>query len=340
MYLNTTFRVYLTKNQEMILERLISNYEIEINKIVKLFLDKGTITAVPFKEIANTIPWNSKIEIIKQAKADYAKIVKSGNLEKLFEYHYCKWTDINFKYLDDQRLIIETFRKDIMLVKVFCNEFAIDKIKNNKLISLKIYKRKNKWLGCISYYIQEKSIDNNEVMGIDLGILVPAVIATSNNKIRFFGNGREKRFVHTKQKAVYDKISKDKSNIKIRYYNSWSNRLKDVDHKISKNIVNFAVENNVGTIKMERLGQIQKRNPESRKVSTWSYHRLMHYIIYKAKKEGIKVILVNPYNTSRKCPSCSQLNIANNREYKCSCGYKNHRDIVGAVNILNSPYSH
>lgn len=336
MYLNTTFRIYPKKNEEIILQRLICNFEFQINKVVKLFVERAAITKVPYKEIDNTVPWNSKIEIVKQARKDYLGLIKQNKSEKVFKHDYCKWTDINFKYLDDQRIIVETFRKEVMLLKVYCNEFVVDKIKNNKLVSLRIFKRKNKWLGTITYYVQEKSTQNDVVMGVDLGILIPAVIATSNDKVRFFGNGREKRFIHTKQKAIYDKISKNDDS---KHYNSWKNRLKDIDHKISRNIVDFAIKNKVGIIKMERLGKIQKRNSRSIKVSTWSYHRLMHYIIYKAKKEGIKVVLVNPYNTSRKCPSCASINTAYNRQYHCPCGYKNHRDIVGALNILNSPYS-
>lgn len=335
MYLNTTFRIYPKKNEEIILQRLISNFEIEVNKIVKLFIMKNAVTEIPFKDIDNTVPWNSKIEIIKQAKINYFGL-KQNKTEKLFTYNYCKWTNFNFKYLDDQQIIIETFRKEVMLLKVYCNDFVVDKMKNNRLISLRIFKRKNKWLGTVTYYVQEKRNQNTEAMGIDLGVLVPAVVATSNHKIRFFGNGRERRFIHTKQKAIYSKISK---NSEFRYYNSWKQKLKDIDHKISRNIINFAIENNIGVIKMEKLARIQKKNPQSSKISTWSYHRLMHYVIYKAKKEGIEVILVNPYNTSRKCPTCSTLNVAKNRKYVCGCGYKSHRDIVGALNILNSPYS-
>lgn len=340
MYLNTTFRIYPKKNEEIILQRLIDNYEFEINAIIKRFIEAKKVMPIPFKDINNTVPWNSKIEIIKQAKADYLKIIKRENNLKLFSYNYCKWTDVNFKYLGNQRIVIETFRKGVMLLDVYCNEFALDKINNQKIISLKIFKRKNKWLGTVSYYIQEKFTSYSDIMAIDLGVLVPAVVVTSKGKVRFFGNGRKKRYIQTKQKSIYDKIASNSGGKEIHQYNSWTNKLKDIDHKISKSIVDFAKENEVGLIKMENLGRIQKRNRHSRKISTWSYHRLMHYIIYKAKKEGIKVVLINPYNTSRKCPNCSLINIANDRHYECSCGYKNHRDIVGAVNILNSPYSH
>ncbi|MDF9672215.1 zinc ribbon domain-containing protein, partial [Bacillus paranthracis] len=37
--------------------------------------------------------------------------------------------------------------------------------------------------------------------------------------------------------------------------------------------------------------------------------------------------------TSQTCPKCSETNKAQDRKYKCRCGFEKHRDIVGAMNI-------
>jgi len=37
------------------------------------------------------------------------------------------------------------------------------------------------------------------------------------------------------------------------------------------------------------------------------------------------------------CPICGERNHANDRKYKCSCGFKIHRDILGAKNIISAP---
>ncbi|KLA22383.1 hypothetical protein B4158_3701 [Bacillus cereus] len=42
---------------------------------------------------------------------------------------------------------------------------------------------------------------------------------------------------------------------------------------------------------------------------------------------------MNPSYTSQTCPKCSEKNKAQDRKYKCQCGFKKHRDIVGAMNI-------
>ncbi|ONI45903.1 hypothetical protein AN640_04015 [Candidatus Epulonipiscium fishelsonii] len=63
----------------------------------------------------------------------------------------------------------------------------------------------------------------------------------------------------------------------------------------------------------------------------WSFYRLSKFIEYKAKLEGIKVEYVNPAYSSQTCPVCREKNKVKDRGYKC--GYRNHRDVVGAINI-------
>ncbi|WP_345789082.1 transposase [Pelotomaculum schinkii] len=69
---------------------------------------------------------------------------------------------------------------------------------------------------------------------------------------------------------------------------------------------------------------------------TWSFYRLAQYVEYKAVLAGIKVEYVNPKHTSQKCPACGELNKAIDRKYKCGCGYKTHRDRLGAINIISA----
>ncbi|PKM81952.1 MAG: transposase, partial [Firmicutes bacterium HGW-Firmicutes-14] len=52
--------------------------------------------------------------------------------------------------------------------------------------------------------------------------------------------------------------------------------------------------------------------------------------------QGIKVLYVDPKHTSQKCPKCGEFNKAKDRKYKCGCGYKAHRDRVGAMNIVSA----
>ena len=113
--------------------------------------------------------------------------------------------------------------------------------------------------------------------------------------------------------------------------------MKDKDHKVSREIVNFAIDNKISVIRLEQLTNIRQTARTSRKneknLHTWSFYRLAQFIEYKANIAGIKVEYVNPAYSSQTCPKCSKKNKAQDRKYKCPCGFKRHRDIVGAMNI-------
>lgn len=117
--------------------------------------------------------------------------------------------------------------------------------------------------------------------------------------------------------------------------------MKDKDHKVSREIVNFAKQTKVATIQLEELSGIRQTARTSRKnaknLNTWSFYRLAQFISYKAALAGINVVYVSPMYTSQTCPVCKEKNHASDRKYQCSCGFKTHRDILGAMNIIKAP---
>ena len=57
-------------------------------------------------------------------------------------------------------------------------------------------------------------------------------------------------------------------------------------------------------------------------------------IEYKATLAGIKVEFEDESYTSQTCPNCGHRHKPRNRNYHCkACGYKYHRDGVGAINL-------
>ncbi len=68
--------------------------------------------------------------------------------------------------------------------------------------------------------------------------------------------------------------------------------------------------------------------------STWFYSRLEERLRHKAQREGIKVLSVNPFNTSQVCHECGSKGKANRFEFVCeSCGKRFDRDYNASVNI-------
>ncbi len=233
----------------------------------------------------------------------------------------------------------------------------------NKLGLLRITIKNGKLVACVQYELQEvKTFDNGNIMGIDIGLKCPAVSYDTNGKIRFFGNGRFNRYMRRK---FFDKRKKLQRNKKYRAIKRIKNKesriMKDINHKISRQIVNEAIARNVKIIKLENIKNIRKnitkrttrtsrknvKNKNYRKyqdicrknnrfVNSWSFGQLQKFIKYKAIKAGIQVIYVNPVNTSKECPVCHAVNQSNDRKYRCNCGFHHHRDVVGAMNICVS----
>ena len=94
--------------------------------------------------------------------------------------------------------------------------------------------------------------------------------------------------------------------------------MKDIDHKLSHDIIETAVAHNVKVIKLEQLQNIRSTTRTSRKnnpsLHTWSFYRLAQFIEYKTKLAGIKVEYVNPAYTSQECPVCGS--VKNEKEKK------------------------
>ena len=209
--------------------------------------------------------------------------------------------------------------------------------------TLRVTKKGDKYIAQIAYEkIEAPLVGGQGVMGVDLGIKCPAVSVASNGKTRFYGNGRQNKYVRRKHSKRRKKLGKAKKLKAIRKSRNKEQRwMTDQDHKISRAIVNEAIKQSVSTIKLESLSNIRQTTRTSRKnnhsLHNWSFYRLASFIEYKAALAGINVVYVNPAYTSQICPQCGERHHAKDRLYVCSkCGYRGHRDRVGALNILNA----
>ena len=212
----------------------------------------------------------------------------------------------------------------------------------SRLGSLRITQKNGKWIAQIAVEMEIGQPAGQASMGVDLGLKVPAVVVAETGKTRFFGNGRQNKYMKRRFRWKRKSLGKAKKQKVIKKINNKEQRwMKDQDHKISREIVNFAKANQVSRIRLEQLQNIRKTARTSRKneknLHTWSFYRLAQYIAYKAALLGIIIEFVNPAYTSQTCPQCGERNRVKDREYKCRCGFKSHRDRVGAMNILCAP---
>lgn len=114
----------------------------------------------------------------------------------------------------------------------------------------------------------------------------------------------------------------------------------NVNHTISKRIV--AVAQGTGrSIAMEDLQGIRDRltvrRAQRATMHSWSFFQLRQFVAYKARLAGVPLVLVDPRNTSRTCPSCGHIakeNRPNQASFRCvGCGFAGHADTIAAGNI-------
>lgn len=333
-----------TKEQVLLLEQSGREYIKVINTLVSEMVKEKKSTKKSTKDIEANIPSAVKNQAIKDAKSVFSTKVKKSKYKiiPILRKPVSVWNNQNYSF--DFTHISMPFMVNGKSTRLKVRALLIDKHNRNfallkhKLGTLRITKKGSKWIAQISVTIPTIEKTGTKILGVDLGLKVPAVAITDDDKVRFFGNGRENKYIKRKFRSVRKKLGKSKKIQAIRNLDDKEQRwMKDKDHKVSREIINFAKDNNISVIRLEQLTNIRNTTRTSRKnkrnLHTWSFYRLAQFIEYKAALVGIKVEYVNPTYTSQTCPKCSERNKAQDRKYKCRCGFEKHRDIVGAMNI-------
>ena len=336
-----------TAKQASILNTMGKEYISMINTLVSEMVAEKKTTKKTTKDVPANLPSAVKNQAIKDAKSVFQKVKKSKyTIIHVLKKAVCVWNNQNYSF--DFTHISFPLMIDGKVKKVPVRAVLIDKNNRNfdllkrKLGTLRITKKSDKWIAQISVTIPTSEKAGTKIMGVDLGLKVPAVAVTDDGNTRFFGNGRQNKYVRRMFQSKRKKLGKLKKLNAIRNLDDKEQRyMKDQDHKVSRAIVNFAVDHNISVIRLEQLTNIRQTTRTSRKneknLHNWSFYRLSKCIEYKANMFGIKVEYVNPAYTSQTCPSCSEKNKAQDRKYKCSCGFETHRDKVVAMNIRHAP---
>ncbi len=356
MQITTQIKLLPTKEQIILINNTMQEYVKTANNIVNDYVIGGIVLKPTSKTINANLPSALKNQAIQDAKSIFKKYTKDlkANAKKEID----KQKEIKVPILKKPVSIWNNQNYDIrsghisfpvwingkstrIIVEVVITDYQSNLL-INKLGTLRITKKQNKYMAQIAIQIKEKESIDGQVMGINLGLKIPAVAVTENGKTKFCGNGRQNKYIKRKHRAIRKKLGKLKKQKSINKLDNKEQRwMQDQDHKVSRQLINFAKENKVSVIRLEQLSGIRQTARTSRKneknLHTWSFYRLAQFIEYKAILEGIKVEFVNPKYTSQTCPSCGERNHAVDRKYKCKCGFSTHRDILGARNIIAAP---
>lgn len=365
MQLSETVKLYPDRSQKELIESAMQEYVACANRLVSDAVSGVSIAKLSSAGVNAALPSALKNQCIRDAKsivkkhykACHSAVMKNRRLAKngkplrvtapalpVVKKPCCYINNQNFKIVGDNiefPVLINGKSKRIS-VKTKMTEHQKDIFASKVLGTMRIVKKNRILVAQIVYDTEEASApEGSNVLGIDLGIKCPAVSFCSDGSVKFYGNGRQNKYMRRHYDYLRRKAQKTKKiSAVIRLRDKEQRVMKDLDHKLSRKIVNEAVDHKVSIIKLERLDNIRSAARKSRKnnhsLHSWSFYRLSQFIEYKAKLAGITVEYVNPAYTSQKCPVCGNVQHADDRDYICPCGYHTHRDLLGAINICNS----
>lgn len=214
----------------------------------------------------------------------------------------------------------------------------------------------------ISY---DDGLEKKPASGINIAAIDPGEIhsisSVCENNQGIIITGRKLRSIKRLRNKKLKELQKKMSRCK-KYSRQWKRyrkamnyilskseaQLKDSLHKTTRHFVNWCINNRVNEVVVGDVEGVQrntakrKKNPKKKqrsrkhnqRMSQWQFGKTYSYLEYKLAAEGISIKKCDEAYTTQTCPVCGRRKKISGRMYKCICGYKEHRDIHSAKNIL------
>ena len=300
-----------------------------------------------------------KNQALRDARSVWKRAVARGRLPRLRK-PICQWNNQNWRREGDHLLLPVCQDGTVRQIAVRCAACPHTGSATGTPGLLRIKQKRGKWIAEMAFTLPTPELTAAQgIMGVDLGLKIPAVVHVIGKGARFFGKGREQRF---RRRHFYHQRKSLQRAGKIRAVKARQGKerrsMRAVNHTLSHRIVTHAQQQKVGVIRLEHLAGIRKgitQHPPQRTArtsggatartaakarknnqmkNTWAFFQLTTFITYKAERLGMRVEQVDPAYTSQTCPACAAHNKAADRRYVCAtCKWLGHRDVVGAINI-------
>ena len=192
-------------------------------------------------------------------------------------------------------------------------------------------------------------------IGIDVGVVRFATMSDGSHiePINSFKKHQERLARYQRRMSRKVKFSNNwkKAKTKIqRIHRTIAHARKDYLHKITTTISQNHALVCIEDLQVRNMSRSSKGNSEehgkmvqqksglNRAILDQGWGEFRRQLGYKMTWQGGILLTVPAHNTSRTCPCCSHVSKDNRKtqaKFECvECGYENHADLVGAINIL------
>lgn len=273
----------------------------------------------------------SSYKVLKIKKSQEVPAIKFKNTGSI---HYDKRT----YSIKDNILSLYTVKGRIKCAFI-TGSFQRQYLEKGAIKEAELIKKGKKWFFNIVLDFPDAEIKKEgKVFAIDMG--ENNLATTSNGTIYGGGELRHKRDMFLARRAKLQSNGSRSAKRCLKKISGKERRhVKEINHMISKRIVEEAAESEAKVIILEDLANIRKRIKGNKRIRSrlhrWAWYELQQFVEYKAKAKGMKVIYVNPAYTSQTCSKCDYLGSRHKHLFKCSnCGSYQHSDYNAAINIL------
>jgi putative transposase len=292
-----------------------------------------------------------------EANVDSARILRLDNPNIRYPYRFKRYQTIVWKrsairWTEEGRLSLSNGKRAPALVLPISPEYV-----GADICKVELTWRVDRYELCLTL---DTGMENppmkasRQLAGVDLGEVNVAAVATeAGNCLVVSGRAlRSVKRLRNKRHAALSsliarckpgskrqrKLMKSKRRASARLYR----QQRDLLHKASRQVVEFCQTNNVQSIAVGDVRDIQDGTALGRmtnqKVSQWPHGQFVQYMSYKARQYGMRVEQIPEDYSTRTCSCCGEVMkyAPRGRIYTCpGCGAVTHRDVNGASNICS-----
>ena len=243
---------------------------------------------------------------------------------------------LSWKSADRISILVLTGRETIPVLVGNYQRARMDRVRGQADL---LYVRGEFYLAVVVDVPEPPAIETDGVLGVDFGIVNLAT--DSDGECHSGETADQTRRHYERLRSSLQKVGTKSAKRKLKRLSGRERRFKkNTNHCISKRLVEKAVDTK-RAIALEDLKGIRERTTVKKAMrsrhSKWAFAELRTFVEYKAILRGVRVVQVDPRNTSRACSRCGCIDKRNRPDqdtFSCiNCGYRAKADANAAVNI-------
>lgn len=187
---------------------------------------------------------------------------------------------------------------------------------------------------------QSTPIEHGDVLGVDLGQHSLTMDSRGGETSYSRMQGIRRRYTHNRKTLQEKGTRSARRRLKAMRHRE-ERFIRDVNHRASKRLANTP---NVSVIAFEDLAYIRRQARKGTKtgrrrrnmLNQWPFAQLQEFTAYKAARNGVRILMVDPAYTSQKCNRCGYVDARNRNHarFDClRCGHSDNADHNAALNI-------